>query len=156
MSKSLSPIVDDELTALTGGAFVPNPTYIGDDMAVATATRRIRAQLQAAAAKAGIGVRELANRLTVSPSAVSRHLRSEGDIRVSTAVLLAGAMGMRWEMTLVATPHSVVHDMMVLMPATVQQVDAIGHDQVTVFSVPVKFEPEDDATAQVWGAVQWR
>lgn len=156
MSNSLSPIVDDELAALTGGAFVPNHTVVADDMEVASATRRIRAQLQAAAAKAGLGVRDLAKRLKVSPSAVSRHLRSEGDIRVSTAVLLAGAMGMKWEMTLVAKPHCIVHDMTVMTLAPVRPVDAICQAAVTVFSPLVKHEPEDGNMPPLWETVQCR
>lgn len=135
MSNSLSPIVDDELAALTGGAFVPNHTVVADDVEVASATRRIRAQLQAAAAKAGLGVRDLAKRLKVSPSAVSRHLRSEGDIRVSTAVLLAGAMGMKWEMTLVAKPHCMVVDAPKVIPMGVQHRELVSEPAMTIFPI---------------------
>jgi DNA-binding transcriptional ArsR family regulator len=134
MSKSLSPIVDDELVALTGGAFVPNHTTAGDDIDVASATRRIRAQLQAAAAKAGVGVRELAARLKVSPSAVSRHLRSDGDIRVSTAVLLAGALDMKWEMKLVAKPVTVVLDAAAVLPSAIQRRQLPQEVTMTIFS----------------------
>ncbi|OJX68066.1 MAG: hypothetical protein BGO92_05240 [Magnetospirillum sp. 64-120] len=131
------------MAALTGGAFVPNHTVVADDMEVASATRRIRAQLQAAAAKAGLGVRDLAKRLKVSPSAVSRHLRSEGDIRVSTAVLLAGAMGMKWEMTLVAKPHSMVLDAVKVIPMAVQRCELVAESSMTIFPIFRRVESED-------------
>lgn len=70
------------------------------DLAVAVLVGRARGLLLQAMATAGVGVRELARRLHVSPSAVSRHLRSEGDMRLSTAVMLADGLDQRWELSL--------------------------------------------------------
>jgi DNA-binding transcriptional ArsR family regulator len=77
------------------------------DLAVAVVVGRARGLLQQAMSTAGVGVRELARRLKVSPSAVSRHLRSEGDMRLSTAVMLADGLDRRWELGLVEKqPHA--------------------------------------------------
>jgi hypothetical protein len=61
---------------------------------------RIRALLMHAANHEGVGVNELATRLGVSPSVVSRLFRSESDMRVSTAVEWAHALGYVWDFNL--------------------------------------------------------
>ena len=89
----------DEVAAILGGPvepLVPDP----DELAVLLAVQRIRGLLLEAAQRDGVGVNQLASRLKVSPSAVSRVLRSEGDMRVSTAVLFALALGRQWVFTL--------------------------------------------------------
>ena len=89
----------DDIAALLGGPVepvVPDP----DELAILLAVQRIRGLLLEAAQRDGVGVNQLASRLKVSPSAVSRVLRSEGDMRVSTAVLFALALGRQWAFTL--------------------------------------------------------
>jgi AcrR family transcriptional regulator len=88
---------DPELLALIGGPISAPAPIDQADVAVAVMTGRMRGQIVAAANAAGVGVRELARRLHVSPAAVSRHLRSEGDMRVSTCALFAHALGLTWK-----------------------------------------------------------
>jgi hypothetical protein len=96
-----SPEDDDAaLLALVGGKVTQAPQIDPSDLEVAVVVGRIRGQILAAAESEGIGVREIARRLKVSAAAVSRQLRSEGDMRVSTAVTLARALGQRWHFTL--------------------------------------------------------
>jgi DNA-binding transcriptional ArsR family regulator len=71
------------------------------ELAAALLSARARGEILAAANKAGVGVRELARRLGVSAAAVSRHLRSDGDMRLSTAALFADALGYEWRFALV-------------------------------------------------------
>jgi plasmid maintenance system antidote protein VapI len=71
-----------------------------DEIEVSLALQAIRDQLLAVAEKARVGVTQLANRLHISPSAVSRLLGGESDMRVSTAVLYARALGCRWDFRL--------------------------------------------------------
>jgi AcrR family transcriptional regulator len=102
MSKISSPTSEEiaELGALLGGP-VRKVQVDPSDLAVAVLTGRARGEILAAAKEAGIGVRELARRLGVSAAAVSRHLRSEGDMRLSTAALFADALGYEWRLALV-------------------------------------------------------
>src|SRR5215472_12081205 len=85
-----------ELAALLGETVKSAPEVREDDLGIATFTGRVRGEILAAAREDGAGVRELARRLGVSPAAVSRHLRSEGDLRLSTAFLFASALGREW------------------------------------------------------------
>lgn len=64
-------------------------------------TQNMRGQLMAAMKADEVGVRDLGRALGISPSAVSRFLRSAGDLKISTAVLLAHALGRRWNVELV-------------------------------------------------------
>lgn len=65
----------------------------------------IRGQLTAAMKVDEVGVRDLARELAISPAAVSRFLRSAGDLKISTAVLLAHALGRKWDVKLVDMHH---------------------------------------------------
>lgn len=85
-----------ELERLLGLPVESSPNFVPTDVAVAVATGQIRGQLISAANDLGVGVREWARRLNVSPAAVSRQLRSEADLRVSTAVAMADALGLQW------------------------------------------------------------
>ncbi len=71
-----------------------------DELSISITLRSIRDALMSAAESDSVGVNQLAKRLDVSPSVVSRMLRSEGDMRVSTAVLCARALGRVWDLTL--------------------------------------------------------
>jgi DNA-binding transcriptional ArsR family regulator len=106
LSQTDSP-APDELDEMLGHA--AGPIDVDErDLAVAVLVGRARGLLLQAMATAGVGVRELARRLKVSPSAVSRHLRSEGDMRLSTAVMLADGLDQRWELSLTEKqPHVV-------------------------------------------------
>lgn len=68
--------------------------------AVVAALQRVRGLLLEAAQAKGVGVREIARRLNVSPAAVSRQLRADGDMRISTAAMLAHAIGQSWKIEL--------------------------------------------------------
>jgi DNA-binding transcriptional ArsR family regulator len=107
MSKVSSPTLqcDAELDTLLGGPVGELKPDLSD-IAIAVLTARARGEILAAAREAGVGVRELARRLGVSPAAVSRHLRSEGDMRLSTAALFACALGLEWRIRLVRSGAS--------------------------------------------------
>ena len=91
--------LDEALVALVGaGTAEPARDAEAEDIAGALGT--IRAQLLAAAREKGVSTREMARRLGVSAAAVSRQLRSDRDLRVSTAVLLARALDRRWSVQL--------------------------------------------------------
>ena len=83
-----------------GGEVTRAPQIDPSDLEIAVALGRVRGQILAAAKRDGIGVRELARRMNISASAVSRQLSSEGDMRFSTAILLARALGQRWNFSL--------------------------------------------------------
>jgi DNA-binding phage protein len=105
MSRSSSPTSSHEdddaaVLALAGGKVTKAPQIDPSDLEIAVALGRVRGQILAAAKRDGIGVRELARRMKISASAVSRQLRSEGDMRFSTAVLFAHALGWRWHFSL--------------------------------------------------------
>lgn len=105
MSRSSSPTSSHEddraaVLALAGGKVTKAPQIDPSDLEVAVAVGRVRGQILAAAKKEGIGVREIARRMKISASAISRQLRSEGDMRFSTAILLARALGRRWHFSL--------------------------------------------------------
>ncbi len=91
--------MDAQLIALLGAdAATPIRDPEAEDVAGVLGT--IRAQLLAAAREEGVSTREMARRLGVSAAAVSRQLRSDRDLRVSTAVLLARALNRRWHVQL--------------------------------------------------------
>jgi AcrR family transcriptional regulator len=102
MSKTSSATLQElaELRDLLGGP-VRKLEVDHRDLAIAVLTGRARGEILAAAKEAGVGVRELARRLGVSAAAVSRHLRSEGDMRFSTAAIFADALGHEWRLALV-------------------------------------------------------
>lgn len=91
--------LDEELIELLGDG---NAAPIRDEEAeeIADALGSIRRQLLAAAKVEGVSVREMARRLGVSAAAVSRQLRSDHDLRVSTAVLLARTLKRHWSVEL--------------------------------------------------------
>ena len=90
---------DEELTELLGSG---NTAPIRDAEAeeIADVLGAIRRQLLAAAREEGVSTREMARRLGVSAAAVSRQLRSNHDLRVSTVVLLARALKRGWHVDL--------------------------------------------------------
>ncbi len=90
---------ESEMAELFGGRVEP-VTPDADELAIDHALRTIRALLIETAAQQKVGNNELARRLDISPSAVSRMLRGEGDMRVSTAVLRARALGKVWDLRL--------------------------------------------------------
>ena len=91
--------LDNELIALVGaGAATPIRDPEAEDIADLLGT--IRRQVLSAAREDGVSTREIARRLGVSAAAVSRQLRSDHDLRVSTVVLLARALDRRWSLTL--------------------------------------------------------
>ena len=91
--------LDEGLIELVGaGTAAPIRDAEAEDIAGILGT--IRAQLLAAAKAEGVSTREMARRLGVSAAAVSRQLRSDRDLRVSTAVLLARALNRHWSVQL--------------------------------------------------------
>ncbi len=91
--------VDTETAELFGGEVTPiQPDQ--DELEVQIALRTIRDHLMATAERDKVGVNQLARRLSISPSAVSRFLGGDGDVRLSTAVLYARALGCRWDLHL--------------------------------------------------------
>ncbi len=92
-------LTEAEIAEMFGGEAQPIETD-PDEMAVATILARIRVLLHKAAEDGDVRVNQLAKRLNVSPSVVSRLLRSEGDMKVSTAVLWARALGKVWSFAL--------------------------------------------------------
>ena len=91
--------LDEALVALVGTGTAA-PIRDAEAEAIAGVLGTIRAQLLAAAREQGVSTREMARRLGVSAAAVSRQLRSDRDLRVSTAVLLARALDRRWSVQL--------------------------------------------------------
>ena len=91
--------LDEALIALVG-AGTATPIRDAEAEDIAGILGMIRAQLLAAAKAEGVSTREMARRLGVSAAAVSRQLRSDRDLRVSTAVLLARALNRRWSVQL--------------------------------------------------------
>jgi DNA-binding transcriptional ArsR family regulator len=158
MSKTLSPIEDRELLAIMGAPFTPQQPIADTDFEIASATRRIRGQIRAAADKAHVGVRELAKRLGVSPAAVSRHLRSDGDIRVSTAVLFARALNMRWENALVPDANTihVASVPTIPSPATINHIMPKLHaNSEQLFPFEIKNISKSDSTTETRIFLGW-
>jgi transcriptional regulator with XRE-family HTH domain len=71
-----------------------------DELAVTLTLRDIRGQIIDAAREDAVGINQLARRLNVAPSSVSRALSDGGDMRVSTAVLYGRALGRSWDFRL--------------------------------------------------------
>ena len=65
-----------------------------------------RVQLKEAIDTDAVAVGALARRLHVSPSAVSRFLHGDGDLKASTAALFAHVLGREWNVSLDKVPHS--------------------------------------------------
>lgn len=63
---------------------------------LATYVSAVRGQVLARMEERNISVTGLAKRIGVSKNAVSRHLAGEGDMRISTAISLAYALGEEW------------------------------------------------------------
>jgi transcriptional regulator with XRE-family HTH domain len=104
-----SPEDDDAaLLSLVGGKVAQAYLVEPADLEVAVEVGHVRGQILAAAKDEGVGVRELARRMKISASAVSRQLRSEADMRFSTAILLARALGRRWRFLL--SPSAEISD----------------------------------------------
>ena len=89
------------------------------ELEVAMLLQTIRLLLSEATEEDNVGVNQLALRLGESPSVVSRMLRSEGDMRVSTAVLCAHALGRIWDIKLrkAHAPHGANHHWPVVVDA---------------------------------------
>ena len=95
--------LDEELIELLG-AGIAAPIRDEEAEEIAGVLGTIRGQLLAAAKVDRVSTREMARRLGVSAAAVSRQLRSDRDLRVSTAVLLARALKRHWNIEL-GTPR---------------------------------------------------
>ena len=93
-------LLDEAEAARILGGQVEDLEVSSDEIDVALVLRGLRHQLAEAAESEHVGVNELARRLDVSPSAVSRMTRSDGDMRVSTLVLWAKALGREWDVRL--------------------------------------------------------
>lgn len=89
----------EEAAEFFGVAVEPVPPD-EQEMEIVLVLRKIRAMLAEAAQEDEVGNNQLASRLKISPSVVSRLLRSEGDMRVSSAVLCAHALGRSWSLKL--------------------------------------------------------
>lgn len=76
------------------------------EIEVALTLDKIRDLLKEAAEEESVGINDLARRLDVAPSSVSRFFSSEGDMRVSTIVLYALALGRSFHPSL---SHAHVH-----------------------------------------------
>lgn len=100
----LTPEIVSDVFGGIARAIEPNP----DEIEIALALITIREQLSTAAKEEGMGVNKLASCLQVSPSVVSRLLKSEGDMRVSTAVLFARAVNRSWRLVLERSAVSTV------------------------------------------------
>jgi transcriptional regulator with XRE-family HTH domain len=111
-SQMISQEDSNALAALLGGQVTSAPPFDPVDVQTAATVRDVRGQILAAANAQGVGVRELARRSNVSPSAVSRQLRSEGDMRFSTAVHFANVLSCRWHFLLqpIANPLNYYFD----------------------------------------------
>lgn len=95
-STELSPA---EVIEIFGGEVGTVETN-ADETEVSLALNTIRDHLIAAAKEDGVGVNQLAHRLDISPSSVSRFLGGDGDVRVSTVVLYGRALGRKWDFSL--------------------------------------------------------
>lgn len=89
----------EEAAEFFGVAVEPVPPD-EQEIEIGIVLRTIRAMLVEAAQEEEVGNNQLASRLKISPSVVSRLLRSEGDMRVSSAVLCAHALGRSWSLNL--------------------------------------------------------
>ena len=99
IDNELTPSEIEEMAAILGGEVQPLFDH-PDEREVALVLNDMRGLLIEATNAEDVGVNELADRLGVSPSAVSRMIRREGDLRVSTAVLWAFALGRTWRLHL--------------------------------------------------------
>ena len=95
MSESKTDLSQAEIIEMFGGE-AGAVEVNADEVEVSLALQALRAQLLEAAEKMHVGINQLSRRLHISPSAVSRFLGGEGDMKVSTAVLYARALGQRW------------------------------------------------------------
>jgi Trp operon repressor len=103
MSNTLSPINPEthaELAELMGGDFEAM-NINEEERIIAGLVASVRGQIVAAMHQDNVGVRQLSRELGVSAAAVSRHLNAEGDMRFSTAALLAHALHRHWSVNLV-------------------------------------------------------
>ncbi len=118
MSKTLSPRnapSPADLHDLADGGF-EKPNIDPTELLIAAQVGHVRGQILAAMNDQNVGVRELARRLNVSASAVSRQLKSEGDMRISTAILLAYALEREWTMNLQNTINSARYSAVINTP----------------------------------------
>jgi DNA-binding transcriptional ArsR family regulator len=97
----------DEMRRLFGEV-EGEPQVDPDQRSAANFVAHIRGLLAEATHDEKLSVSNLANLLGISKAAVSRHLRSDGDIRASTMSHFAKALNRRWELNLVPAnmpPH---------------------------------------------------
>lgn len=92
-----------------------------DSLEVELALRTVRALLMEAAEDDKIGVNQLARRLHISPSSVSRFFGNDGDFHLSTAVLYGHALGRRWDFSLLRDASCAVRGNHSWRPEIVQQ-----------------------------------
>ena len=95
MSNDLtSDMALSEMGLLLGGPSLPNSVEVDpDEQAVFEAVYGARRSLVRVMEHDGVGVNALSRRLGVSPSAASKMVSSESDMKISTVVLWARALG---------------------------------------------------------------
>ena len=83
------------------GEAAGKPQIDPDSLAAAELARHIRGLLAEATHEEKLSITDLAKRIGVSKSAVSRHLNSDGDIRASTMAIIGRALGRKFVVDLV-------------------------------------------------------
>jgi hypothetical protein len=92
-----------EIMEVFGGEVQPVQVD-SQELEVNLTLEHIRSQLVECMEKSNVGTVQLANRLHVHPSAVSRFLGGGGDMKVSTAVQYGRALGQTCAVTYTANP----------------------------------------------------
>lgn len=107
MSNKSSDLSSEDLAAILAEMGPPagEPARNPEADAVVARLMQERALIRNAMALEGIGVRELAKRLKVSPAAVSRQLKDGKDMYIGTATILAHALGREFTIDLVRSRH---------------------------------------------------
>lgn len=118
-------ISHEEAAELFGVAVEPVPPD-EQEVEIALVLRTIRAMLVEAAQEDEVGNNQLAYRLKIFPSVVSRLLRSEGDMRVSSAVICAHALGRSWSLRLHKRCSSNLHERTSVLNAKVVYPPPLG------------------------------
>jgi transcriptional regulator with XRE-family HTH domain len=97
-------MTDNELTpeeaAEIFGGDVGTIETNADELTVGIGLATMRDCIVDAAQKDGVGVNQLARRLGISPSSVSRFLSGEGDALISTMISYGRALGREWSFML--------------------------------------------------------
>ena len=98
MSTTLSPIDAKSLEDLRRefGVVTSVPEINEESLEAASLAAHVRGLLAEATHQDKVSVTELARRLKVTKSAVSRHLHADGDMRLSTMAMFARALGRKF------------------------------------------------------------